>query len=99
MSDDRGFGGAALVLAFLLGGALGACTALLYAPESGRRTRVRIRRLTEDLQERAVNTAEEVRDRVEEALEQGRDAVISAFEAGKEAFQREREKLASSSSS
>lgn len=97
MSDDRGIGGSALALAFLLGGAFGALAALLYAPESGRRTRVRIRRLSEGLQERAVDAAEEVRDRVEDAVDQGREAVLSAFEAGKEAFQRERARLSSSS--
>jgi gas vesicle protein len=96
MGNDRGFGSAAIVLAFLLGGALGACAALLYAPESGKRTRVRIRRFTDDLQERAVNAAEEIRDRIEDAIEQGREAVLSAFEAGREAFQREKEKLTSS---
>lgn len=97
MSDDRGSGGAAVLLAFLLGGACGALTTLLYAPESGRRTRVRIRRLTEDLQERALDVAEEVRDRVEDAMGQGREAVLSALEAGKEAFQRERARLTTSS--
>ncbi len=97
MSDDRGSGGAAVLLAFLLGGAFGALTTLLYAPESGRRTRVRIRRLTEDLQERALDVAEEVRDRVEDAMGQGREAVLSALEAGKEAFQRERARLTTSS--
>jgi gas vesicle protein len=97
MSDDRGSGGAAVLLAFLLGGAFGALTTLLYAPESGRRPRVRIRRLTEDIQERALDVAEEVRDRVEDAMGQGREAVLSALEAGKEAFQRERARLTSSS--
>lgn len=96
MSDDRGFGGAAIALSFLLGGAFGALAALLYAPESGRRTRVRIRRLTEDLQERAVDAAGEVRERVDDAMDQGREAVLSAFEAGKDAFKRERERLTSS---
>jgi len=98
MSDDRGFGGAAVLLAFLLGGAFGALSTLLYAPESGKRTRVRIRRFTEDLQERALDVAEEVRDRVEDAMDQGREAVLSAFEAGKDAFQRERDRLTTSSS-
>ena len=97
MGNDRGSGAAAVLLAFLFGGAIGALAALMYAPESGRRTRVRIRRLTEDLQERAVDVAEEVRERVEEAVEQGREAVLSAYEAGKEAFQRERAKFTASS--
>lgn len=96
MSEDRGFGGSAIALAFLLGGSFGALAALLYAPESGKRTRVRIRRLTDDLQERAADMAEDVRERFDEALDQGREAVVSAFEAGKDAFQRERAKLTSS---
>ncbi|HZX61062.1 MAG TPA: YtxH domain-containing protein [Candidatus Methylomirabilis sp.] len=98
MSNDRGSGGAAVVLAFLLGGAFGALAALLYAPESGRRTRVRLRRLTEEFQDKALDVAEEVRDRMEEAVDQGREAVLSAYEAGKEAFQRERARITSSSS-
>lgn len=96
MSENRGLGGTAVMLVFLLGGAFGALTALLYAPESGRRTRVRIRRLTEDIQERAGDVAEDVRERVDDALEQGREAVISAYEAGKEAFERERARFTSS---
>ena len=33
MSEDRGYSGAAVALGFILGGALGASLALLYAPE------------------------------------------------------------------
>ena len=36
MSEDRGYSGAAVALGFILGGALGACLAVLFAPESGR---------------------------------------------------------------
>ncbi|MFQ5840106.1 MAG: YtxH domain-containing protein [Candidatus Methylomirabilales bacterium] len=93
MANDRDEGGASLFLAFLLGGFLGACMALLYAPESGKRTRVRIRHLAEDFRERATDTAEEIRDRIEDALDQGKDSVLSAYEAGREAFMREREAL------
>ncbi|MCZ6479165.1 MAG: YtxH domain-containing protein [Candidatus Methylomirabilales bacterium] len=70
MSEYRGFGGAALALALLVGGTLGACFALLYAPESGTRTRERIRRHTEGF-----------RERVDEASEQGQEAALSTFEA------------------
>src|SRR3972149_2898630 len=94
MSDDRGFGGAAVLLAFLLGGAFGALATLLYAPESGKRARVRIRRFTDELQERALDVAEEVRDRVEDAVDQGREAVLSAFGAGEGGLPRERGKRA-----
>ena len=70
MSEYRGIGGAGLALAFLFGGTLGACFALLYAPESGTRTRERIRRHTEGLREWAVDAAEDVRERVDETSEQ-----------------------------
>ena len=76
MSEYRGFGGAVLALAFLFGGAVGACFALLYAPESGTRTRERIRRHTEGLREWAVDVAEDVRERVGEASEQDQPTQI-----------------------
>ena len=43
MSEDRGFSAASVALSFLLGGALGVCLALLYAPEAGRKMRERLR--------------------------------------------------------
>ena len=45
MSEERGYSGAGVALAFILGGVLGGCLALLFAPESGRRTRERLRDL------------------------------------------------------
>ncbi len=58
MSEYRGFGGAALALALLVGGTLGACFALLYAPESGTRTRERVDEASEQGQEAALSTFE-----------------------------------------
>ena len=40
MSDNRGYSGASVALSFILGGAMGACLALLYAPEPGRKVSV-----------------------------------------------------------
>ncbi|MBI2164007.1 MAG: YtxH domain-containing protein, partial [candidate division NC10 bacterium] len=48
MSEDRGYSAAAVALGFILGGVLGGCLAVLFAPESGRRTRERLRDLASD---------------------------------------------------
>ena len=102
MSDERGYSGAGIALAFILGGALGGCLALLFAPESGRRTRERLRDMAADVRDRTIDFSEDMRDKAEEALERGKDLieekktlVTAAVQAGKEAMQRERERLSS----
>lgn len=104
MSEDRGYSGAAVALSFILGGAMGAFLTLLYAPETGRRTRERLKDLAAEARERTLDAAEDVRDRVEEIIDQGRSlldekkSVLSAaYQAGREAFQRERDRTAPSS--
>ena len=100
MSKDRGCSGASVALSFILGGALGACLALLFAPESGRRTRERLRDLAADVRDKTIDLSEDLRDKAEDALERGREVyeekrsvVTAAVQAGKEAVQRERERL------
>ena len=100
MSEDRGFSAASVALSFILGGALGACAALLLAPEPGRKTRERLRGLAAEARERTLDAAEDVRDRVEEVIDQGRNlleekrtAFSAAYQAGRDAFQREREHI------
>ena len=102
MSEERGYSGAAVALGFILGGVLGASLALLFAPESGRRTRERLRDLAADVRDKTVDMSEELRDKAEDAIERGREvlgekkSVISAaVQAGREAMQRERERLSS----
>ncbi len=102
MSEDRGYSGSAVALGFLLGGALGACLALLTAPDSGRRTRERLRDLAADFRDRTIDLSEDLRDKAEEVIERGRETleekrsiVTAAVEAGKEAMQRERDRLSS----
>src|SRR5574341_2029478 len=100
MSEERGFSAASVALSFILGGALGACAALLLAPEPGRKTRERLREFAGEARERALDAAEDVRDRVEEVIDQGknlleekRGVLTAAYEAGRDAFHREREHL------
>ena len=99
MSEERGCAPASLALAFLLGGALGASLALLFAPEGGQQTRARLRGLGTDLRDRSVNLADDLRDRVEDVLEEGKEifdekkSILSAaYQAGKEAMEKERGK-------
>jgi gas vesicle protein len=75
---------------FLTGAAAGAAIALLYAPQSGHRTRKLIRRRTEDGQEALAETGRDILDRGREYYDKGRKI---AEEAG-ELFERGRKKLA-----
>ena len=100
MSEERGCAPASLALAFLLGGALGASLALLFAPEGGPQTRTRLRGLATDLKDRGANLAEDLRDRVEDVLEEGKEIfdekktiLSAAYQAGKEAMDKERSKF------
>ena len=100
MSEDRGYSGAAIALGFILGGALGASLALLFAPESGRRTRERLRDLAADVRDKTLDVSDELRDKAEdlverskETLEEKKSILSAAVQAGREAMQRERDRL------
>ncbi len=102
MSEERGYSAAAVALGFILGGVLGGCLAMLFAPESGRRTRERLRDLASDVRDKTVDLSEDLRDKAEDAVERGREVfeekktiLTAAVQAGKEAMQRERERLSS----
>jgi gas vesicle protein len=102
MSEERGYSGAAVALGFILGGAFGAGVAMLFAPESGRRTRERLRDLAADMRDKTIDLSEDLRDRAEDAVERSREVLeekksilSAAVQAGKEAMQRERDRLSS----
>ncbi|MGH7670656.1 MAG: YtxH domain-containing protein [Gemmatimonadaceae bacterium] len=74
------------VVPFLVGLTVGAGVALLFAPQSGektrrdivrsgRRARVRAREMAEDLRDRAEDTFNDARARVDDQLDSARDAV------------------------
>lgn len=60
------------LLMFIVGFALGAGVALLTAPQSGKRTRKQMTRLTEDAQEYLEEVGQELVDKGRELVEQGR---------------------------
>ena len=70
--ERRSGGGIGL---FLLGVAVGAGLALLYAPQSGAETRQELRRGARRLKRRARVLAEEVQDSAEEVVREARHAV------------------------
>lgn len=100
MSENNG-SGMNTVLGFMLGGAIGAGLALLYAPSSGDETRKRIREgvdraklRTKEGYDAALDEMEERIEAMKAAVQDRKDAVQAAYEAGKEAYQKEKAKHA-----
>ncbi|MBZ0168009.1 YtxH-like protein [Candidatus Methylomirabilis lanthanidiphila] len=100
MSEERGCSPASVALAFIVGGALGASLALLFAPEGGRQTRTRLKGFATDVKDRSTDLVEDVKDRVEDAIGVGKEMfeekkaiLTAAYQAGKEAMDRERGEL------
>jgi gas vesicle protein len=60
-------GGACLV-SFLIGASVGAAAALLLAPQSGERTRRRLRRVAEDAQDYLEDVGGRIGDQTDQAL-------------------------------
>ena len=74
------------VVWFLLGAAVGASVALLYAPQSGEDTRRFIAKKTEESREALVDTSKEALDRGRELFDRGRelaDEAADIFERGR----------------
>jgi gas vesicle protein len=99
--SDRSTG--SIILAFFIGGLVGAGVALLLAPQPGKETRQKIKELAEEAKEKATKYAEEVKSKVTSTVEKGKGLVEekkslikTAVEAGKEAYAKEKEKLAKS---
>ncbi len=97
MGNSDGFSGGDVLLAFILGGIVGAGAALLMAPDSGENVRKKIREFADDARSKAGEYAGQTRRTLSSTMEKGRDlyeekksAITSAIEAGKEAYQKER---------
>jgi gas vesicle protein len=71
---ENGKSGTGNILLALLGGAvLGAGIALLYAPQSGRRTREKLRDLSEDAEDFAQDLVAKAKRQGEDLLRKGRE--------------------------
>jgi gas vesicle protein len=96
--NDRSTG--SIILAFFIGGLVGAGVALLLAPRPGEETRQKVKELAEEAKKKATQYAEEVKSKVTSTVEKGKglieekkSLVTTAVEAGKEAYAKEKEKL------
>ncbi|MGE5190593.1 MAG: YtxH domain-containing protein [Gemmatimonadota bacterium] len=90
MSDERGYGGGGLFMAFLAGGIIGAGLALLFAPVPGTEARKRIADLAGDVKRTAEGMAGDVKGRVESFVDEEKSVIKAAYEAGREAMEKER---------
>jgi len=97
--EQRGGSCGSIFMAFVVGAAIGGGLALLTAPLSGQETRDKFRELSDDLREKAKQSAEEAEARIRAAIDEGRETLAekkeiirSAIEAGKEAMEAERSK-------
>jgi len=82
-------------LAFLIGGLIGAAVGILYAPNSGKNTRQKIRKKGEDLSEKFENISDEVKNTAKQVVADGKEKIVSSkerleevFDAGRKAFER-----------
>lgn len=64
MFHDDDSNGAAVLISFLIGGIVGAGMALLFAPQSGKKTRGKIVDLTEDARDYASDYAKKIRKKI-----------------------------------
>ncbi len=98
MSKDTSAGEKALFL--ILGGVIGAATALLLAPRSGPETRKLILNKAREGADYVAAHSKSIADKTSEFVDRGkgiiqqqRDSLSAALEAGKQAYRDEKEKV------
>jgi gas vesicle protein len=96
---DEGYSSGSVLLSFLLGGVVGAGLALLFAPQSGRETRQKIKDLADDVKEKSAEYVHLAKEKASSLVEEGKgyydekkSILKSAVDAGKEAYDKEKEK-------
>ncbi len=99
-NEERCQSASSIILAFFIGGLVGAGVAMLLAPQPGEETRKKIKELAEDAKKKAAEYAEQVKGKVtstvgkgKEIIEEKKSLITTAIEAGKEAYGKEKEKL------
>lgn len=82
-NQQQGSGAGSVLVAFVIGAAVGAAVALLYAPASGRETRELVNRRAREARERASEAARQGR----EELNRQREHLTTAFERARQQAQ------------
>lgn len=90
MSDNSGSN---TVLAFLLGGAVGAGLALMYSPKSGRENREELTRLMEKLKGQAVVREKKMELKMFRAMDDISSRILEILEDGREFTEARKEEL------
>lgn len=86
MEENGRYGVMGLVLTFMAGCVVGGTAGLLYAPQSGARTRRRIADLTEDVRDRAGDVTEQATEKFQKVTEQATEKFQQATEQATEKF-------------
>jgi gas vesicle protein len=82
MTNGR-YGLMGLGLSFIAGCVVGGATALLYAPQSGTRTRRRVADFAEDIRDRAGDVTEQATEKIHKATEHATEKFHKAIERGR----------------
>lgn len=91
--EEEDYGAVEFLTGLIVGGLLGAGTALLLAPRSGRHTRRRIRRAAEDLGDRAEEGLQRAADDVRRVASDARRKAERSGEQVRRGVERGRERL------
>ncbi|MDR2772780.1 MAG: YtxH domain-containing protein [Elusimicrobiota bacterium] len=86
------------LLAFLIGGVIGAAIGILYAPKTGKETREDLKRIGEDFSNNLSDLAGDAKEKGRTFYEQGKERLLSgkdklneAIEEGKKVFKKYQE--------
>jgi gas vesicle protein len=82
--EERGYGAGSTLLAFFLGGLVGAGVALLLAPKSGSETRQLIKEYAGEAKGKTDGYLEKVKDSAATVVDKVKDSASTVVEKGKE---------------
>ncbi len=101
MAEDGKFSTGTIMLAFVVGGVVGAGVALLTAPQSGRETREKILDMADDAKDKIRSLTEDAKEKIRDTYRHGKEAVVerksmiaTAIDAGKKAMEEEKHRMA-----
>ena len=92
-SDRTEYGFAALTLAFVAGGLIGATLGVLFAPRPGVETREKIKERAEEAREKLRGAVETIRDKAEGLAETGKQKYAEVCEKVRDSADKIKEKV------